>query len=271
MLETNSNHTRAAAAPRELAGLTAVVTGSSSGIGQAVAIELAAAGAHVLVHGRANLAGAEATAIRVRELGGESCVILADLAESAACHEFVNQAWGWRGSVHLWLNIAGADVLTGSAAHESFEEKLLRLWQVDVLATVCLARAAGERMRAQSERPICPAILNLGWDQAAQGMAGPSGEMFATAKGAVAAFSRSLAHSLAPHVRVNCLAPGWIRTAWGQQASAYWHARATRESLLGRWGEPADVARAARFLVSPAAEFINGQVLPVNGGFRHAP
>jgi 3-oxoacyl-[acyl-carrier protein] reductase len=112
------------------------------------------------------------------------------------------------------------------------------------------------------------AILNIGWDGAARGMAGPSGELFAAAKGAVMAFTRSLARSLAPEVRVNCVAPGWIKTAWGERASADWQARAEGESLLGRWGTPEDVARAARFLVSPEARFLTGQVLDVNGGFN---
>jgi 3-oxoacyl-[acyl-carrier protein] reductase len=111
-------------------------------------------------------------------------------------------------------------------------------------------------------------ILNMGWDQAEHGMAGDSGEMFAAVKGAVMAFSRSLARSLAPHVRVNCLAPGWIRTAWGDTASEYWQRRALRESLLERWGTPDDVARVARFLASPAADFITGQIIPINGGLR---
>jgi 3-oxoacyl-[acyl-carrier protein] reductase len=84
------------------------------------------------------------------------------------------------------------------------------------------------------------------------------------------AFTRSLAQSLAPQVRVNCLAPGWIRTAWGERASEYWQQLAVRQSLRQRWGTPDDVAQAALFLVSPAADFITGQVLPVNGGFRYA-
>ena len=83
------------------------------------------------------------------------------------------------------------------------------------------------------------------------------------------AFTRSLTQSLAPEVRVNCLAPGWIRTAWGERASEYWQERAVRQSLRGRWGTPEDVARAAVFLASPAADFITGQVIPVNGGFRY--
>jgi 3-oxoacyl-[acyl-carrier protein] reductase len=80
------------------------------------------------------------------------------------------------------------------------------------------------------------------------------------------AFTRSLAKSLAPNVRVNCIAPGWIRTAWGQTASDEWQQRAKSESLLHRWGEPEDIARTACYLASPAASFITGQVITVNGG-----
>jgi 3-oxoacyl-[acyl-carrier protein] reductase len=97
-------------------------------------------------------------------------------------------------------------------------------------------------------------------------MEGDSGELFAATKGAVMAFTRSLALSLAPSVRVNAIAPGWIKTAWGESASAAWHERAVRETPMGRWGTPEDVARVARFLVGPDAAFLTGQVLRVNGG-----
>ena len=112
-------------------------------------------------------------------------------------------------------------------------------------------------------------IINIGWDQAWNGMEGDSGEMFSAIKGAVMAFTKSLAKSLAPEVRVNCVAPGWIKTAWGDEASDYWHERATGEALRNRWGTPEDVASAVAFLASPAADFVNGQILPVNGGFRN--
>ena len=86
-------------------------------------------------------------------------------------------------------------------------------------------------MQAGEGAPGSCCIINMGWDQAQGGMAGDSGEMFAAIKGAVMAFSMSLAKSLAPQVRVNCLAPGWIKTRWGDQASEYWQQRAVRESL----------------------------------------
>lgn len=243
------------------------MTGSSSGIGRATALELAAAGAAVLVHARTNRAGADDTAAAIRKLGGVAEVRLADLSDESTRTQFAEGAWSWRGAVDIWVNNAGIDVLTGPAAEWSFEQKLATLWQVDVAATIALSRAIGQKMRERGSG----LIVNLGWDQAEHGMAGDSGEMFAAVKGAVMAFTKSLAHSLAPQVRVNCVAPGWIKTEWGDAASDYWQQRAVGESLLARWGKPEDVARAVAFFASPAAEFITGHVLPVNGGFRRTP
>ena len=177
------------------------------------------------------------------------------------------RAWNWHDGVDLWVNAAGVDVLTGPAANWSFEEKLQLLWTVDVKATIQLSRDIGQRMQSQA-RHRNYSILNIGWDQAETGMGGESGEMFAAVKGAVMAFTKSLAKSLAPDVRVNCLAPGWIKTAWGDNASEYWQRRACQESLLGRWGTPRDIGHAAQFLLSPAASFVTGQVIAVNGGFN---
>jgi 3-oxoacyl-[acyl-carrier protein] reductase len=247
----------------ELRGKTAVVTGSSSGIGRAIALELADAGAAVLVHAGHNRQRAELVATQIRNAGGAAEVDVCDLAVQEEHERLIERAWSWR-PVDIWVNNAGADVLTGETAAWSFEEKLKLLWRVDAVATLRLSRLAGERMRAACSG----AILNIGWDQAEHGMAGDSGELFAAVKGAVMSFTRSLAASLAPQVRVNCVAPGWIKTAWGERASDEWQRRAVREALLNRWGTPEDVARVARFLVSPAASFITGQIVPVNGGLR---
>jgi 3-oxoacyl-[acyl-carrier protein] reductase len=248
-----------------LADQVAVVTGASGGIGRAIALELATRGAHVVVHGFHHPGAAEGVADLVREMGRESTVLLADVTDVAARENFVASAWNWRGGIDVWVNNAGADVLTGEAAHWSFEKKLAALWRVDVEATVSMSRDVGARMKSRGRG----VILNMGWDQAEQGMAGDSGEIFATVKGAVMAFTRSLAQSLAPEVRVNGLAPGWIRTTWAEGASQYWQTRATRQSLRGRWGTPEDVARVAAFLASPQADFVSGQIVPINGGFRY--
>ena len=251
-----------------LAGKTAVVTGSSSGIGRAIALELASAGANVVVHARTSRDAAEGVADAIRQQGRDACVLLADIDDLADCRSLVEDAWTWRDGVGIWINNAGADVLTGEAAQWTFEEKLDRLWSVDVLGTIRLSRLIGQRMKERGGTAPPGVIANMGWDQAEHGMAGDSGEMFATVKGAIVAFTKSIARSLAPEVRVNCLAPGWIRTSWGEQATEYWQQRACDESLLGRWGTPEDVAKAALFLVSPNASFMTGQVVAVNGGFR---
>ena len=260
--------TSVTSATNELSGKIAVVTGSSGGIGGAIALELARAGADVIVHGRSNRAGAESTKREIERCGRDAHILMADLGDATAHEPFVEQAWRWREGVDIWINNAGADVLTGENAALSFDDKLALLWQVDVTATIRLSRLVGARMKHSSRKAGDAVILNLGWDQAEHGMAGDSGEMFAAIKGAVMAFSKSLAQSLAPQVRVNCLAPGWIKTSWGDDASEYWQARAKRESLLDRWGTPEDVARIARFLASPAASFISGQIVPINGGLR---
>jgi len=247
---------------RELTGLRALVTGSTSGIGRAVALELASAGADVIVHGRRSLEEAEETASQVRRAGGRSAVFLADLRDRTECQRLADNAWEvWKG-LDVCVNNAGADTLTDEAARWPFECKLEELLAVDVTATMLLSRAVGRRMKESGGG----VVMNMGWDQADIGMEGDSGELFAAAKGAVMAFSKSLALSLAPEVRVHCLAPGWIRTSWGYRASEAWQDRVMRETPLRRWGVPDDVAAAVRWLASPAARYLTGQVIRVNGG-----
>lgn len=242
-----------------LRGLRVAVLGSTSGIGRATALSLAAAGADVIIHGRRSREAAEQVA---NACGGRSAVMMADLADPAAGDDLVDRAWDLWGGLDAWLHLAGADTLTGENARLSFDDKLRLLWDVDVVSTIRLCRRVGRLMKARG----AGTIVTMGWDQAETGMEGDSGELFAATKGAVMAFSRSLALSLSPEVRVNVVAPGWIRTSWGEGASDYWQERATREAPLRRWGTPQDIAEAIRYLVGPGASFVTGQVLRVNGG-----
>jgi 3-oxoacyl-[acyl-carrier protein] reductase len=247
---------------RPLAGLRGLVTGSTSGIGKAIAESFAAAGAWVIVHGHRNFDKATRLADELRQHDVATASMLAELRDPAQVSRLADDAWSlWQGLDVLVCN-AGADTLTGQGARWSFDEKLAELWIVDVKSTIQLSRALGERMKQQGRG----LILTMGWDQAETGMEGDSGQLFATVKNAVIGFTRSLALSLAPEVRVNCIAPGWIKTAWGENASQSWQDRIVQETPLKRWGTPVDVAAVAKWLASRDAGFITGQVVRVNGG-----
>jgi 2-amino-4-hydroxy-6-hydroxymethyldihydropteridine diphosphokinase len=248
--------------PHSLLGKKAVVTGSSSGIGRAIALALADRGADLLLHARSARPKLEEARELIRLRGVGCYLITADLRDHLAPTRLVDHAWETLGHVDIWVNNAGADILTGVNLGLSFSQKLQELLAVDVVATMLLGREAGKRMQEAGGG----VILNMGWDQAETGMEGDSGQLFAATKGAVMAFTKSLALSLAPQVRVNCLAPGWIRTAWGESASSHWQERAEREAPLKRWGTPEDVAGVAAWLASPAAAFVTGQVIRINGG-----
>lgn len=253
-----------------------VVTGSSSGIGQSAALAFATLGDRVVTHGFSNRQGAEQTASQVAALNGlsdGSLPLMGDISDPLQAFQLVEQAFAWQGRVDGWIHCAGADVITGTASQLSFDEKLERLWNVDVHGTIRLSRLVAKRMLSQSPGNQLPSIVHLSWDQASQGMEGDSGEYFCTVKAAIAAFSASLAKTLAPHVRVNCVAPGWIRTEWGENVTRNagqnsWSDRAIGESQLNRWGKPEDIANAITMLCDPKHEFIHGQTIAVNGGWQ---
>ncbi len=245
-----------------LSGMRALVSGASSGIGKAIALELAEAGADVLVHYRHSADAAQEVVQQIQQRGRKSAAISADLCEREHYSAFIDQAFQEWGALDIWVNNAGVDLLTGAESKLDYDHKLEKLFEVDVRGTILLSREVGQRMQQQGTG----CILNIGWDQSDRGMEGDSGELFAASKNAIMGFSRSLAVSLAPQVRVNCIAPGWILTAWGEKASEVWQERVKQETPMKCWGKPEDIARMARFLCSHEAAYITGQVINVNGG-----
>ncbi|NND97914.1 MAG: SDR family NAD(P)-dependent oxidoreductase, partial [Pirellulaceae bacterium] len=210
----------------DFSGTNAVVTGASSGIGRAIAIALAQRGAdHLLIHYHSNESGAQQTAHAVKANGARVTLHACDVGIAEEVQGLVDAAWQSLGSVHSWVNNAGLDVLTGEAADWNFDTKLRRLLDVDVVGTIGVSRLAAERMIQQNSQPPT-SMTFIGWDQANLGMEGDAGQMFGPVKSAVMAFAASLAQTLAPTVRVNTVAPGWIQTKWGESTSDYWDGRA---------------------------------------------
>jgi 3-oxoacyl-[acyl-carrier protein] reductase len=239
------------------------VTGASSGIGAGIAEAFAAAGATVLLTYRRSEAAAVAVADGITAAGGSALVAQADLGTRAGCEALVAQAREQLGGLDVWVNNAGADVLTGDEADWDWERKLDLLLAVDLKGTISCSYAAGEVMRAQ---PAGGAIVNMSWDHVTSGMAGANPEIFSAVKGGVLAYSKSLARALAPSVRVNVVSPGWIETAFAHDADTEFRREVADSTPLGRWGTPADVAAAALYLASPGAAFITGQAININGG-----
>ena len=161
------------------------------------------------------------------------------------------------------MNNAGADILTGSGASLPTIEKLDLLLSVDLRGTMLASWQAAEMLGAQEQGGV---IINMSWDHVLTGMAGANPQLYAAVKGGVLAFSESLARSVAPRVRVNVLAPGWIETSFGAGANERLRRQVAESTPLKRWGMPEDVAGAAVFLASPAAAFLTGQTILVGGG-----
>jgi 3-oxoacyl-[acyl-carrier protein] reductase len=246
-----------------LAGRSMLVTGGSSGIGRAIALAGARAGADVAITYRANEAGARAVERDIVAIGRRAAVLHLDLEDVASIRAVGPAAHAAFGKLDVWVNNAGADILTGEAAARSPIEKLDRVLAVDLRGTMLASWEAARMFGAQDGGGI---IINMSWDHVTFGMEGTNPQIYGAAKGGVLAFSKCLARSVAPGVRVNVLAPGWIETAFGAALDERTRRAVVESTPLGRWGTPEDVADAAVFLASPAARFLTGQTIMIGGG-----
>jgi 3-oxoacyl-[acyl-carrier protein] reductase len=245
----------------ELTGRVAIVTGSARNIGRAIALALADAGAAVVVHGGSASAEAEATLADVRARGVPAALVTGDTAAPATADALVAAA----------LGLGGLDIVVSNAAARSnipfqdqSREQFQRIVDVAFGGTYNLAHAAVPHLirGAEGGRKGFGRIIGLGGMHATKGAPGRSHVM--AAKAGVAALLRGLALDLAPWgITANVIAPGNIETVRPATAGA----RPPHEKIpLGRMGRPEDIAAAVRFFCSPAAEWITGQTLHVNGG-----
>jgi 3-oxoacyl-[acyl-carrier protein] reductase len=246
-----------------LTGRTMVVTGGSSGIGRGIALAAARAGADIALTYRANEKGARQTAEEVEASGRRATIAQMDLADAASIEAFARGLGETFPRIDAWVNNAGADIVTPRGETLTRLDKLDMVLRVDLRGTMIASWAAAELMHAQLEGGV---IINISWDHVVTGMQGTNPQLYSAAKGGVSAFSKSLARSVAPGVRVNIVAPGWIETAFGSDVDRVVYHSVASSTPLKRWGTPGDVAGAVVFLASPAASFLTGATINVGGG-----
>jgi 2-dehydro-3-deoxy-D-gluconate 5-dehydrogenase len=242
-----------------LAGKIALVTGASRGLGEAVALGLADAGADVIVHASAPPAG---TARQIEERGRRAAAFGADLADRHAMDRLARGAIAALGQIDILVNNAGT--IRRQPAVDHSDEDWDAVIEVNLSSMFRLTRAIGAHMLARGSGKIVNVASLLSFQG---GITVPG---YAAAKGGVAQLTKALANEWASRgVNVNAIAPGYMET--DNTASLRADPVRSRQILeripAGRWGTPADLAGAAVFLASRASDYINGHVLVVDGGW----
>ena len=248
-----------------LDGRNALVTGASRGIGRAIALGLAEAGANVAAVARSTGALAELTA-EIEKLDRTALALTCDVADSDQIGLAVADAHAELGSLDIVVNCAGLIEHAGPFLDLTAED-WRRLFQVNFESVLHVCRAAGPHLLDQGGG----SVINV---SSVAGTAGvPFFSHYAASKAAMISLTRTLAAEWAARgVRVNALTPGWVGT---EMTRAFQSDPAVSEGLLGqvpagRWGEPADVVGAAVYLASDAARFVTGGCLTIDGGMTAA-
>ncbi len=245
----------------DLTGRVALVTGGAAGIGRAVVLALARAGAVVGVHYHTSAAEATETVEMVRQGRGTAILLRGDLTDEGQANGVVDRLLGEAGRLDVLFNNAGSP-LTRSRIEDCPTELWRRAFDLNVTAAFFVTRRAIPALRSSGHGSVIN-NLTLSVQTGGANGAGP----YAAAKGALQVLTRTLARELAPAVRVNALMPGVIETRHHEMFSTPERMEEyRRQTPLGRNGLAEEVAQAVLFLAGDAASFLTGALLDVNGG-----
>jgi 3-oxoacyl-[acyl-carrier protein] reductase len=243
---------------KELAGRVAVITGAGRNIGRAVALDLASAGAAIVINVRSNQQEAEEVVSRIEADGGRAAIAFGDVSDPATAARMADTAREKFGRIDILVNNAA------NRRERRFEEMSFQEWR-EITGTIL----DGAFHCTQACLPLLKEsgsgnVINVG---GMSGHVGAEGRAHViTAKSGVVGFTRALAHEFAPYgINVNCVVPGMIDTARGKAGAVPQH-YSFQHSLAGRKGTPEEMASIVRYLCSPLARYINGQAIHVNGG-----
>ena len=239
----------------------ALVTGASAGLGAAIALALAEAGAQVACHG--NTRSPESTCDRIRSAGGVAHAISGDLANPETPKNLIDQTLEHFGRIDILINNAGT--IRRAPAVDYSDEDWATVIEVNLSSVFRLSKLAGRQMIEQQSGGK---IVNIASLLSFQG--GITVPAYAASKGGVAQLTKALANEWAKHrINVNAIAPGYMRTdnTAALQADETRNRQILERIPAARWGEPEDLAGAAVFLSSSASDYINGHVLVVDGGW----
>lgn len=243
-----------------LAGQTALVTGASRGLGQAIAVALAQAGARVICASSSS-EGSRDTVAKITAAGGQALALAADLSDEAAVEQLAEQALA-QGPVDILVNCGGT--IFRAPAHQFPMNEWHKVIAVNLDSAFLLSQRLGAEMIKRKSGKIINIASMLSYSG---GITVPA---YTASKHAIAGLTKALANEWAQHnIQVNAIAPGYFRTdnTAALQADTERNAAITARIPSARWGEPEDLAGAAVFLASGASNYVNGHVLAVDGGW----
>ncbi len=244
----------------------AIITGSTSGIGEATLLQMARGGARVVMNYASNQEAAHAAEARARDAGADLICVQGNVAKDEDCKKLVQVALDKWGRLDIVVNNAGT---TKFAAHDDLDalqaEDFQNIYGVNVVGPFQMIRAALEPMKAQG----AGSVVNV---SSIAGVAGiGSSVAYAASKGALNTMTLSLARALGPEVRINAVCPGFVGTPWfrdrfGQETFDTIVKRMEDTTPLKKAGTPESVAEAICFFASDASGFVTGETLLIDAG-----